>query len=154
MQHSPLSRGRAPGRGAQERRSGNEQNAPSSAPGALPQSDVAPAERAFRVELHDGDQCAILEAIGEFDSSALTAFEQAISRLLREERPIVVDLSRVTFIDSSGLWAITLTQRICRRQGIGLLIKPGPERVQSVFEVTGLYDLLPFTSGSLAPGTA
>ena len=49
----------------------------------------------------------------------------------------MIDLSRLTFIDSSGLWAITLTQRICRRRGLGLLIRPGPERVQSVFEVTG-----------------
>ena len=67
------------------------------------------------------------------------------------ERPIVIDLSRLTFIDSSGLWAITLTQRICRKRGLGLLIKPGPERVQSVFEVTGLADLLPFTPAALQP---
>jgi anti-anti-sigma factor len=119
----------------------------------LPQSDCAAAERSFRVELGERPQCAVLEAIGEFDSCALPVFEQGISQLFEEERPILVDLSRVTFIDSSGLWAITLTQRICRKRGIGLLIRPGPERVQSVFEVTGLSDLLPFTSGALAPGT-
>jgi len=154
VQRAPLVRHRAPGSGAPLPPGENGQNGPSSPPGALPRSDAAPADRAFRVELRDGRECAILEAIGEFDSSALTTFERGISQLFEEKRPILVDLSRVTFIDSSGLWAITLTQRICRRCGIGLLIKPGPERVQGVFEVTGLSDLLPFTSGALSPGIA
>ena len=64
---------------------------------------------------------------------------------MTSERPIVIDLGRVTFIDSSGLWALILTQRICRQRGICLLLKPGPDSVQSVFEVTGLYDVLPFS---------
>lgn len=96
----------------------------------------------------------MITPIGEFDSSALGQFEEALTELIEDERPIVIDLSRLTFIDSSGLWAITLTQRICRRRGLGLLIRPGPERVQSVFEVTGLADLLPFTSTFLQPSAA
>ena len=33
----------------------------------------------------------------------------------------------------------------CKQRGIGLCLWSGPEHVQHVFEVTGLYDLLPFT---------
>ena len=61
-----------------------------------------------------------------------------------------LDMRQVVFIDSSGLWAVTLTQRICRTRGIGLMIEPGPQPVQSVFEVTGLADLLPFVPASAA----
>ena len=154
MPHGPLLRHQGSGRRAPEPSGQSEQNGAFASPETLPPSDAAPGQHGFRVELHDGEQCEILEAIGEFDSSALTVFEQAISPLFDGGRPILVDLSRLTFIDSSGLWAITVTQRLCRQRGIGLLIKPGPERVQSVFEVTGLYDLLPFTSAALAPGTA
>ena len=113
-----------------------------------------PAERAFHVETRTDEHGGVITPVGEFDSSALGPFEDALTELMEDERPIVIDLSRLTFIDSSGLWAITLTQRICRRRGLGLLIRPGPERVQSVFEVTGLADLLPFSPGSLRPSEA
>ena len=116
----------------------------------LPHSATAPDERAFYIETGADEHGGVISPIGEFDSSALGPFEEAITELIDSERPIVIDLSRLTFIDSSGLWAITLTQRICRKRGLGLLIKPGPERVQGVFEVTGLADLLPFTSAAPA----
>jgi anti-anti-sigma factor len=120
----------------------------------LPQSRTNPADRAFYVETGAEEHCGVITPVGEFDSSALGPFEEALTELMGDERPILIDLSRLTFIDSSGLWAITLTQRICRRRGLGLLIKPGPERVQSVFEVTGLADLLPFTSSALRASEA
>lgn len=121
---------------------------------SLPQSPTNPADRAFHVETGADEHGGVVTPVGEFDSSALAPFEEAITEVMAEERPITIDLSRLTFIDSSGLWAITLTQRICRKRGLGLLIRPGPERVQSVFEVTGLADLLPFTSAPLRPSEA
>jgi anti-anti-sigma factor len=121
---------------------------------SLPQSRTSPADRAFHVETGADEHGGVITPVGEFDSSALGPFEEAVTELIEDERPIVIDLSRLTFIDSSGLWAITLTQRLCRKRGLGLLIKPGPERVQSVFEVTGLADLLPFTSAVLRPSEA
>ena len=117
----------------------------------LPQSRISPADRAFHVETGADEHGGVITPVGEFDSSALGPFEDALTEVMVQERPIVIDLSRLTFIDSSGLWAITLTQRICRKRGLGLLIKPGPERVQSVFEVTGLADLLPFTPSAVQP---
>jgi anti-anti-sigma factor len=120
----------------------------------LPQSPTNPADRAFYVETGADEHGGVITPVGEFDSSALRPFEEAITELMQDERPIVIDLSRLTFIDSSGLWAITLTQRLCRLRGLGLLIKPGPERVQSVFEVTGLADLLPFSHQALRPSEA
>jgi anti-anti-sigma factor len=115
-------------------------------PEMLPASSTDPMERGFRVETAADEHHEFLTPVGEFDGSALAAFEDAFRARMACEKPIVIDLSRVTFIDSSGLWAIILSQRICRQHGIGLLIKPGPDKVQSVFEVTGLYDLLPFTA--------
>jgi anti-anti-sigma factor len=111
----------------------------------LPESSTDPIERGFRVESAADEHHELLTPVGEFDGSALTAFEEAFRARMASEKPIVIDLGRVTFIDSSGLWAIIVSQRICRQHGIGLLLKPGPDNVQSVFEVTGLYDLLPFS---------
>jgi anti-sigma B factor antagonist len=112
----------------------------------LPHSPTSPADRRFRVETFSEERCERVVPLGEFDSCGLAPFEEAMTELIDAGRPILVDLSALTFIDSSGLWAICLTQRMCRKRGIGLLIKPGPDRVQGVFEVTGLADLLPFTT--------
>ena len=109
----------------------------------LPASSTDPIERGFRVETAADEHHEFLAPVGEFDDSALAAFEEAFTARMESEKPIIIDLGRVTFIDSSGLWAILVSQRICRQHGIGLLLKPGPSNVQSVFEVTGLYDLLP-----------
>lgn len=112
----------------------------------LPCSQAPPGQGGFSVEISYEEHGGRLVAAGEFDGAALARFEAAITELIDDGRPIVLDLSGLTFIDSSGLWAVTLTQRICRQRHIGLLIEPGPESVQSVFEVTGLADLLPFAS--------
>ncbi len=119
-------------------------------PETLPCSQAPPGQGGFSVDLSYEDPAVRVAVAGEFDGAALASFEDAIAELMEHSRPIVLDLSRLTFIDSCGLWAVTLTQRICRQRGIRLLIEPGPERVQSVFEVTGLADLLPFAPASRA----
>ena len=146
--------GAAPVRGEDWATHLQDEDAESASRDTLPQSHTRPSDRSFYVETGADEHGGVITPVGEFDSSALGPFEDALTELMEEERPIVIDLSRLTFIDSSGLWAITLTQRICRRRGLGLLIRPGPERVQSVFEVTGLADLLPFTSSRLRPSEA
>ncbi len=61
----------------------------------------------------------------------------------RPER-VVLDLSRLDFIDSSGLHAtIELAHRLAA-QDIGLVIVPGCRAVQRLFEITGLTERLPF----------
>jgi anti-sigma B factor antagonist len=93
----------------------------------------------------DGMRRLVLK--GDLDTSSVPTLEDAISRCCSgETRAITLDLSRLTFIDSSGLWTITSARRWCERQGYGFSLIPGPEPVQQVFELTGLSDLLPFRS--------
>lgn len=88
----------------------------------------------------------MLLPIGELDEYAVDAFEDAVGGLVGRGRPIVLDLDRLTFIDSCGLWSVSSVCSACRQRGIGIRLWPGPANVQKVFEVTGLYDLLPFTA--------
>jgi anti-sigma B factor antagonist len=60
---------------------------------------------------------------------------------------ITVDLSKITFIDSSGLAAIIRAGQRCRGHKYEFRLTPGPVAVQRLFEVAGLLDILPFRQG-------
>lgn len=60
---------------------------------------------------------------------------------------VIVDLSGLAFMDSSGLRLLLGWNEEARRDGFEIGIVPGPPTVQRVFELTGATDLLPFESG-------
>ena len=59
-----------------------------------------------------------------------------------------IDLSALTFLDSSGVRSLMITVDRCREHGTPLTIIPGPLGIQRVFEITGLVDTLPFSTPS------
>lgn len=120
--------------------------APERSPDALPLSVTPLSRRAFRADCVHGEHGSRVSPVGEFDGSAVVAFERAMAVAIALRAPIVIDLGGLSFIDSSGLWALTTTHTACRKLGIPLQLRPGPENVQEVLEVTGLYDLLPFAA--------
>jgi anti-anti-sigma factor len=87
----------------------------------------------------------VLVLTGELDGDSIATLEDAIARCrLDGISSLTLDLSGLEFIDSSGLWTITLVNRWCERHGHRFALVPGPEAVRHVFEVTGLSDVLPF----------
>jgi anti-anti-sigma factor len=122
--------------------------APARSRDMLPRSTSS--RREFRLERSSDGGRATISPSGELDGASVVQFEETVSEILATAHSVVLDLRGLTFIDSSGLWAVTLIHKTCRRRGISLRLIPGPEHVQSVFEVTGLYDLLPF----VPPGPA
>jgi anti-anti-sigma factor len=96
------------------------------------------------------DGSAITVALaGEFDLVAADPVREALTFAISEARQrLIVDLSEVTFIDSSGLHVLLAVHRLCRDAESTLTIRPGPPNVQRVFELTDLARRLPFeTSG-------
>jgi anti-sigma B factor antagonist len=60
----------------------------------------------------EGTRAAVVEARGELDASSAGAFRVAIERAAQSGRPlVVVDLERVSFLDSAGLSVIFGVQR-------------------------------------------
>lgn len=100
----------------------------------------------LNVEQRAGESSATLDLAGELDISTAEQLKQAVSRLLDEggARELTVDLRRLIFIDSSGLAAMLFASTQCERFECRLSVVPGPPSVQSVFELTGLHELLPF----------
>ena len=84
---------------------------------------------------------------GELDLSSVDQLDGAL-RELREAGfdQIELDLSALTFMDSTGLRLVLAWDGEARRDGMSLRLRRGPAAVQRVFEVTGVGDLLPFTA--------
>jgi anti-anti-sigma factor len=57
-------------------------------------------------------------------------------------RPLVVDLGRVTFLDSSGVRALVDADRLARAGGGRLHLHAAAPCVEKVLELTGVWDRL------------
>jgi anti-anti-sigma factor len=102
----------------------------------------------YETALNGGDAVVVLA--GELDLAGAAALEAEIERLatLDAVEQVVLDLSRLEFMDSSGLRAVALADRRLREAGRALVLIRGPDVVQRVFEITRMSDRLQF-AGSL-----
>jgi anti-sigma B factor antagonist len=105
--------------------------------------------------VRDGKHTLILS--GEIDLLAVPDLKESVRRLCIEgATEIVLDFREVTFMDSAGLQAVLSAQRLCAEHHCELSLIPGPPHIQSLFELTGLAEHLPFQQTgqptSLPPG--
>ena len=84
---------------------------------------------------------------GELDVASAPLLEQAIGELRATGvAHLIVDLRRVTFIDSAGLHLALDLAADAQANSLRLELLPGPPEVQRIFEVTGTLDQLPFVT--------
>jgi len=92
-----------------------------------------------------------LTLTGELTQSSAHTLEVEIERLFEEGvTSITLDLRQLTHIDPIGVTVIAFRCRLCKRQGRGFLLIPGPRCVQRAFEEAGVIDRLPFQEDVLA----
>jgi anti-anti-sigma factor len=84
---------------------------------------------------------------GELDIARVGAFRAALSDAAREgAAAVVVDLSQVSFIDSSGLGALVELHNRLRRSGRQLaVVAPGGSAPAVLLDLAGLRDRLPIS---------
>jgi anti-sigma B factor antagonist len=91
----------------------------------------------------DGD-AHVIELIGELDLDGAPRLERELLSVEETDAPsIVVDLSRLEFIDSTGLRLLVMAADRSQGNGRFALLR-GPKQVHRVFELTDLADRLPF----------
>jgi anti-sigma B factor antagonist len=84
---------------------------------------------------------------GEWDLAERDATRRVIEDVVsRAPDRVVLDLRRVSFIDSSGVHAVVQLAQCVAPLEIELLILPGPRAVHRVFEICQLIERLPFVS--------
>jgi anti-anti-sigma factor len=119
--------------------------APKQSRAGVAAADVLPA--GLRVQASEQGTTSTLEFEGEWGLAEVDAAREAVERAL-DRRPecLVLDLSRVSFIDSSGIHAIVTAAKRCAERSVHLVIIPGPPHVHRVFEICQLTTQLPFAT--------
>jgi len=84
-----------------------------------------------------------VELVGELDYVTASLLEEQIAALeLRRPRAVVVDLSSLTFLDSSGLRALLAAQRAAGNGGFDFAVQDPLPQARRVFSLTGARKFL------------
>lgn len=95
----------------------------------------------LRVQPAAGDEqnVAVVSVAGEVDVASVTQLDQNLVALIAGGNSrIIVDLSAVTFIDSTGLGVIVRALKDVRDAGGWLRVVAQHDRVTKLFAITGL----------------
>jgi anti-anti-sigma factor len=98
----------------------------------------------FRIEQHRrADGATVVAVFGEVDLATSGQLEAALQGLAAQKRTAVLDLSRVEFIDSSGIGVLVRATRDAQRDGWSFLLAAElSEAVQRLFTVSGMHEHL------------
>ena len=96
-------------------------------------------ENPLEIRLSQLAETSIVEVIGEVDMATAPQLAHAIESVHGEARLVVVNLSWVTFLDSSALNVLLHCQRDLAERDVGFrIVSPADHAVRRVFEITHL----------------
>jgi anti-sigma B factor antagonist len=94
------------------------------------------------VSASSGEQVTV-SLKGELDLSTVAKVEEELRRVDASDVSLVVlDLTALTFLDSTGLRAVITADERARERGRRFVIVKGPDAVQRVFAITRLEERL------------
>lgn len=80
---------------------------------------------------------------GEIEMSTIKAFRDRLYDLIEHSgKNISVDLSKVSYIDSSGIGVLLTAARELKKRGRSLKIENPSERIQGVIKISAIMDLI------------
>lgn len=97
------------------------------------------------LEVHTEDRDGLVRVAlrGELDLSTVGMVQDELRRVEASSPALVVlDLSKLTFLDSTGLRCVVTADERARDDGRRVVIVRGPEAVQRVFSITRLEERL------------
>jgi anti-sigma B factor antagonist len=102
-----------------------------------------------------GERTFVLALRGEVDYATAQQFREAVSELLSSGRAglLIVDLSQVSFLDSTGVGTLVVARRICADCGVQLVLHHVNPFIARLFAVLGVSDVLgvPAPAGAITP---
>ncbi len=97
----------------------------------------------FAVRVQQLERTVVVTPSGELDLATEPVLRSCIEGLSAYDA-LVLDLSELEFVDSTGL-GLTIREHLrASLEGFRLVLVQGGEDVQRVFALTGLHEFLPF----------
>ena len=99
-------------------------------------------DQPIEVELASGGDAAVLRVQGDVDLMVASALQQQAMEWMNRTSRLIIDLSAITFMDSSGMKVLVDLSHAARSKGRELALRPpkrlGGRRVVDVLGVPGL----------------
>ena len=100
------------------------------------------------VTVRDEADAVVLEVGGELDLVSARRFRAALYAHVVPGRTVRLDLSRLEFLDSSGLQLLVLAAKSAAADGWTLQIVPPEGPARRVFGIAGMERILPLVPGA------
>ncbi|BEL02746.1 hypothetical protein Q0Z83_009370 [Actinoplanes sichuanensis] len=100
------------------------------------------------------DGATVVDVRGSLDASTVSGLRVAMLDALHRDRPrlMIVDLTLVTFMDSTGIGLLVGGHRSALDQGTRFVVRNPSEFVHRQLRLTGLTGLLGLPSTNACPG--
>jgi anti-sigma B factor antagonist len=99
---------------------------------------------ALDVSTTEQEQLVVVTLAGEFDVYTVAAFRTELERVGQIDRAVIVDLTGVTLLDSSGIGALVSLLNQARSDGGQVGVICPRATLRRVFEITGLRNAFVF----------
>jgi anti-sigma B factor antagonist len=97
----------------------------------------------FRVEVASKGEASVVSVIGELDLASSPTLEEELERLAVGNAPLViVDLSALEFMDSTGLSVLVRAHHRSEETGQRFGLVNGSQQVQRLLSLTGVAERL------------
>ncbi len=82
---------------------------------------------------------------GELDEHTAKYTTAMLDRLFEQGdfRQIIIDLSELTFMDSTGIGVLIGRYKKMKKKGIGIFVTNPSYHAEKIFKLTGLYEIMP-----------
>jgi anti-sigma B factor antagonist len=101
------------------------------------------------VKVKREDLTCIVLIKGEIDAYTAPQLKSELVPIAEEkDTNLIIDLTEVSYIDSTGLGVFVGTLKSTRRSGGGLRLVGLNERVRRLFKITGLDEIMDISGGS------
>ena len=104
----------------------------------------------FSIDLGVRPRMTVISLAGELDLLYAARVEEQLRESEKEhDHMLVLDLTGLAFIDSTGISVLLRAYLRAQEEGRRLVLLPGPPNVQKVFSVSGMDRFFEFWTGDI-----
>lgn len=105
-------------------------------------STIAAGQKIGGIRLEEEAGCSVVDMWGEVDGALRAEASAALATALDRDVPVIIDTSRVTFMDSTGIAFLVQFYTIGQEEGLQVSLRNPPSVVSDVLAMLGVDEFL------------